>query len=219
MKANLRATSLIVCSLALVAVLACTILEYLETESFALRPSQARNPGSDVADPAEALLSDNEILRLTESLTQHYDEVGKYWTGVLDDEQGAGMQLEHVPDKQRGFAMNQRRVFATKVLGQMKYRPAIPVLIKHIRFRDITVTAISDSGEGFVAQEALGQYGNAVVPEIMDAYLDDSDRNLLLHFLAAIHEGCTEKAAKTYLLGLHAQHDHRVIDEDFLYFP
>ncbi len=147
----------------------------------------------------EVRLSENEILQLTESLTQHYDQIGKYWMNVLDDEDND----------------NASRVKATKALGQMKYNPAIPVLIKHIRLHDDSILGYTESGIDFPASQALGQYGNAAVPQIVNAYLDDKDRKLSYDYLGSIWAGRTMAFAKTYLLGLQVLQDNRIVSSDF----
>lgn len=159
-----------------------------------------------VAPPVKVPLSEEQILGFSSMLTQHCDEIGTYWIKVLDDEKET----------------NARRVLAAKALGTIKYRPAIPVLIKHIRLLDRDRTAIwgvSESGIEFASQYALGhQYGIAAIPGIINAYLDDTDRDLRLHFMSSIRPR-DQAVARTYFLGLHAQHDKRITKEDFDYFP
>lgn len=219
MRASWNFVCLIVGSLSLTAGLVWLTLEFRESGNDTQHQEPDAGLRSEDTVAVTETLTEAEMIRLTESWTHHSDEIGKYWMNVLDDETGADMQLEHVPENRRGFEINQRRVYATKVLGQMKYLPAIPVLIKHIRFSDNSVTVISDSGNGFVAQEALGLYDHAAVPAIVNAYLDDTDRRLGLHFVNAIWAGRTGDVAKTCFLGLHAQHDKRITKEDFDYFP
>ena len=219
MRASLKIAGLIIGSLSLIAGLAWISHEFRQRGSHTQHQEPDVVGRSEVAVAVTETLTEDEIIRLTESWTQHSDEIGKYWMNVLDDETGADMQLEHVPENRRGFEINQRRVYATKVLGQMKYLPAIPVLIKHIRFYDKTVTVVSGSENGFVAEVALGQFGHSAVPAIVNAYLDNSDRILRSGYLSAIWEGRTGDVAKTYFIGLHAQHDKRITKEDFKYFP
>ncbi len=220
----MKAACMIVGCLTLIAVLALVITSDSTPESVPSPPPRSAEGEKSVKRVKELVFrgegerTDQEMFDLTDSMIQHSDEIGKYWMNVLDDEEGQTMQRVITPDKHRLFAVNQRRVYAAKVLGQMKYLPAIPVLIKHIRLHDMTVTLISDSGDGFASQEALVQYRDAAVPQIVDAYLNDTGRSLSSHFVSAISSGQPDVVASTYFLGLHAKHDRRITDKDFEYF-
>lgn len=220
----MKAACMIVGCLTLIAVLAVAMISDSTPESAPSPPPRSAG-GEKTVKRVEARVfrgegerTDQEMLELTDSMMPHYDEIGKYWMKVLDDEEGQTMQRVITPDKHRLFAVNQRRVYAAKVLGQMQYLPAIPVLIKHIRLDDRTVTLISDSGDGFASQEALVEYGDAAVPQIVDAYLNDTGRSLSLHFVSAMSSGRPREVASAYFLGLYAKHDKRITDKDFGYF-
>lgn len=131
------------------------------------------------------------ILGHTVPLTLHYEKMGAYWMKVLDNE----------------LAPNERRVYASKVLGLMKYPPAIPILTKHALFREAWLKRMYKENEGddiFVADIALYQYENAAVPEIVNSYLDGQDRyNSLFGY-------SLRNVTETYLAGLVAQQDPRL---------
>jgi len=112
------------------------------------------------------------------------------------------------------------RVKAARLLGELKFAPAIPTLINNISLVDRSLDGISGSeGDPLVCLIALQSFGNAAVPQIVDAYLDEPDpiknvsrnedirRHLLL---AAIGGGSTSRVATTHYLGLSARKDKRI---------
>ena len=131
------------------------------------------------------------ILGHSSSLTLHYEKIGKYWSEMLANEK--------VP--------HDWRVYAARVLGDMRYAPAIPILIKNITLKDDRVYDYSgEIGESFVCHVALEHFGSAAVPAVVDAYLEEKDSNHRIFLLKAIPGTVTE----IYLSGLHVQHDERV---------
>ena len=169
-------------------------------DSVPVAASQETEEGTKATpdDPA----TEQKILKDSAFVTEHYEEIGQYWMKLLDDDK----------------ALNKRRAYAAKVLGQVRYLPAIPVLIKHIRFMEFTGDVYSDGEDGLVVQQALGKYGNAAVPAIIDAYLDDPDDRKRSALKNTIYSGETQKVAMTYLYGLQAQHDKRLTDDQVQYF-
>ena len=141
-------------------------------------------------------LTDKELRDYSVSLYSNYDKVGWYWMNVLDDEN----------------ALNRRRVQASKILGHLKYLPAIPVLIKHIQLFE-SGKVYTENDEGYIVQHTLGQYGPAAVPSIIDSYLSETDSGRRSALSGAIHIGKTQRTAMTYAQGLHALHDNRVSDD------
>ena len=152
---------------------------------------EAQEAASQASTPTE-----EAILANTESLIKNYEDVGRYWTGILDDESNS----------------NSKRVYATKALGTMKYPPAVPVLIKQIRLFDESIIILSDNGpDAFASQIALIQFGKAAVPDVITAYLDEESQGRQSMLLDSI----SSTTGMTYVVGLHAQHDKRVTDEVF----
>ena len=159
---------------------------------------EAQEAASQASTPTE-----EAILANTESLIKNYEDVGKYWMEILDDDSNS----------------NSKRVYATKALGTMRYPPAIPVLIKHIRLFDKSIHILSDNElDAFASQLALAQFGKAAVPAIINAYLDDPDDHKRVALKNTIYSGKTQQVAMTYILGLQAQHDKRLTDEQVRYF-
>ncbi len=156
-----------------------------------------------------ALPKEEEILSITRSLDKpyYYDEIGKYWMRKLDDESVHGAQRN----------VNQSE--AANFLGILKYPPAIPILIKHVELVSIGIGYTEgDPDANHVVKRALGEYGNAAVPAVIEAYLDTADSNRRAFLQGAIESGRTHKFASTYLDGLHAQGDKRVTDKDLEFF-
>ncbi len=154
----------------------------------------------DVTAYAESQQSAEEILRHTEVMMQNYDRTGKFWMKVVDDEK----------------ADIRYRGYAAKVLGTMKYPPAIPLLIEHSHVMDGRVGYTDGDGgySYYVIRNQLELYGNAAVPQIVNAYLDRTDRQSPSLLLDPIYFGKTSVVAKAYLLGLNALGDRRVTDHE-----
>lgn len=143
--------------------------------------------------------ADELILSQTVPLTLHYEKIGQYWSGVLDNESQP----------------NRRRAYAASVLGQMNYAPAVPILIKHRRFQyAASYNDLDEAWKEAVVSIALRQYGNAAVPDIVDAHFAETEIDPNGIILGAI----PRKTAMTYIVGLHAQHDTRVTDAIVLEF-
>lgn len=149
------------------------------------------------------------VLCTTVQWTLHHEKVGQYWMNVLDDKE----------------SLMEPRTCAVEVLSKMRYRAAIPILIRNILFTDFAPRSPRDLDEQFPVPRALGQYGHAAVPDIINAYLNapidsEPDGDLGARatrqrrgFIEAVKTGRTESFAITYLTGLHAQGDKRVTDE------
>lgn len=149
-------------------------------------------------DPDGKLLPKHtEILDESEALIKNYDLVGRTWLKVLDDKD----------------APNSCRCMAAFMLSEMRYLPAIPVLIKQINLEDHSVTAGSSSFERFIVVEFLGKFENAAVPAIVDAWLGEKNPQIRNSYEFAISFGNTTKEAITYMRGLRARGDKRVTNE------
>lgn len=94
------------------------------------------------------------------------------------------------------------RLKAARLLGQLRYAPAIPTLIQHIALTE-TGKFVEDGPE-YLCADALGLYGDAAVPLVVDAYLktDQDDQSEEDRFLSAIRAGKTGKVAIAYTKGL-----------------
>ncbi len=136
----------------------------------------------DDADPLDGKVQ-KKVERAELLVPKYYDRVGKRLTAILADEKQ--------PIRQR--------VQAAKRLGQIKYPPAIPNLIRHIQLDDPGIQVISgNESEPTVGINSLAQYGPAFVPAVVDAYLDETDKLRGHSFLYVILGGKQEKVATTY---------------------
>ena len=191
----MKATRWILAVLGLVALFGATILIASKIGAEHARVAESTSRVNETV-PVPSSPTEAAILANTESLMQHYEDVGKYWVSVLDDESNS----------------NSRRVYAAKVLGKMRYPPAIPILVKHVRLVDKSIGAISgNEDEPLAGLNALAQYRNAAVSDVINAYLDEESQGRQSMLLDAI----SKKTGMTYVVGLHAQHDKRVTDEVF----
>ena len=121
-------------------------------------------------------------------------KVGQYWLSVLNDKH------------------SRRNAYAGKVLSRIRYYPAIPDLIRNIHIADVTVS-LYPGGEVRTVRRSLAEFGNAAIPDIIDAYLSTTNGTERRGFTLTIQTGKTESFAITYLTGLHAQGDKRVTDQ------
>ena len=94
------------------------------------------------------------------------------------------------------------RLRAATLLGQLKYRPGIAVLIKHVGLFD--QFKITSDGPDYDCILALVAYGEAAVPAVVDAFVatsrDDQSRESQL--LLVISVGKLWKVALPYCKGL-----------------
>lgn len=190
----------IIGSLCVVGVLASSMLLTRNSESrrfgpaSTTHPALVRYPKPDETPPTE---QEELILTTTVQWILHHEKVGRFWMNMLDD--------KAKPSKDRAYA--------AKVLGRMRFRPAIPVLIANIEVVDESVPSFGDRSNLHIVIRSLGQYGDAAVPDLVHAYLDTTVNRDGRDFLEAIKAGKSEKFAITYLTGLHALRDKRVTHE------
>lgn len=148
--------------------------------------------------------STKEDLSDAEELSKKAEELGNRLIKILADE-------KQLPGS---------RAKAARILSKLKFAPAIPVLVNNIRLSDPSVESIpGKEGNPLVCLLALQAFGNAAVPQIVDAYLDECDpienlsrnedikRRLLL---AAIGGGRTSRVAMTHYAGFSARKDKRI---------
>lgn len=121
--------------------------------------------------------------------------------GITRDQQMIGESLMKILDNEELSAAE--RIRAAELLGSLRYQPAIPLLIKHIRLTPpIRTEAILE------IPSALGNYGNAVIPHLVEAYVnqksDDSSasRDRDNAFKYAITSTNAIRTAKIYAKGL-----------------
>ncbi len=156
----------------------------------------------DVPDPPDAN-EQKQVAKAELLIPQYYDRVGERLTAILADEE--------LPIR--------RRVQAAKRLGQIKYPPAIPILIQNIQLDDPDIQVISgNEGEPFVGINSLAQYGPAFVPAVIDAFLDETEKRRRQYFLSVILTGNQQRVATTYFAGLKAQKDVRISHAKFIEF-
>jgi len=94
------------------------------------------------------------------------------------------------------------RLQAATLLGQLKYRPGIPVLIKHVALFD--QFKITSDGPDYDCRLSLVEYREAAVPAVIDAFLtissdDQTGRHLLRQVIGI---GKLAKVAVPYCRGL-----------------
>lgn len=138
--------------------------------------------------PIPAVATKPKQLECAEStIAKYYDKVGKLLTATLADEE--------IPIRER--------VRAAKRLGIMKYPPAISMLIRHNQLLDPDVHAISDDWTvGLPCLCALIEYGDAAVPQVIDAYLEEENRPDRSRLYSVISTQSTRRAALIYANGL-----------------
>ena len=111
-----------------------------------------------------------------------------------------GPKLIDVPDDPKASITD--RLQAATLLGQLKYRPGIAVLIKHIGLFDMF--KITSDGPDYDCMLSLVEYREAAVPAVIDAFLaissDDQTGELLLW--QVIGFGKLAKLAVPYCKGL-----------------
>jgi HEAT repeat protein len=116
----------------------------------------------DAQEKEAPLPTEEEQLERAEWMVpEYYDKVGKRLTATLADEE--------IPIRQR--------VQAAKRLGIMKYPPAIETLIRNNLLLDPDIVISGNETEPLVAVNVLAQYGDAAVPRIIDAYLEEENES------------------------------------------
>ena len=95
------------------------------------------------------------------------------------------------------------RLQAATLLGKFKYRPGIPVLIKHVGLFD-KFKITRDEGPDYDCMLSLVEYGETAVPAVIDAFLainsDDQTQEHLLRQVIGV--GKLAKVAVPYCKGL-----------------
>lgn len=153
----------------------------------------ARGNGEEQASDEGALFDDGD------KVVQLRDELSAQLEAVLADETSPGSQGPSVEERYR----------AAELLGRLQYTPAIPTLIRHV---DLLPVAFSEPPLPRVA-DALALYGDAAVPQIVDACLKEdlfviaggirANRGLFPLYYA-IRKGETFETARTYARGIAA---------------
>lgn len=129
------------------------------------------------------------------------DAVGpKLVTLLADEKQPASVRLE-----------------AATWLGRLRYTPAIPTLIRHIKL--VNPDAVVSDGPEFPCRDALQMFGDAAVPTLVDAFLEFKDRDQDLEFglYTAIHRK-SRSAARIYAKGQAAQNPDPKFQKRVEYF-
>lgn len=153
---------------------------------------------------ADRARSEVAAIEAAEEYAARYRQIGESLQAILESKEQS----------------DDRRARAARLIGRIRYAPAIPALIEHIGLVDPGIQVISgNETEPLAAVNALGLFQDAAVPQMLHAYLAEPDpvegalrladrrRQLLL---GAILEGRSAKLASTLLHGLRAQGDKRV---------
>lgn len=128
-------------------------------------------------------------------IPRYYDKIGARLTATLANEK----QPIH------------QRVRAAKLLGEMKYSPAIPTLICYVGLLDPEVTAISsDWSLGLPCLAALFQFRNAAVPKVVEAFLGEENASRRYRLYSTIASYHTRRTALIYAKGLAAHDETKV---------
>jgi hypothetical protein len=180
----------------------------------AQEPQQARQPQTRQQRDLEAFLdfqarvfteAERETFAEAERLAAQRDELGAKLNALLDD----------------ADASIHARLRAATLLGELQYAPAIPTLIRH---RDVTPRIADIPPVTF----ALGQYGDAAVPQIVETFLNEelfvspvgvSRGRHSFRLYGAIMVGNTFDTVLTYARGIAAtEHDDAELARKLEYF-
>jgi hypothetical protein len=142
--------------------------------------AQQNSPETVQKSPDQTLFEDSH------RIAQQIEVVGPKLIAILDDDSAP------IADRLR----------AATLLGKLKYRPGIPVLIKHIELFD--KFKITSDGPDYDCMLSLVEYGEAAMPAVIEAFLainsDDQTREHLLRQVIGV--GRLAKVAVPYCKGL-----------------
>lgn len=97
-------------------------------------------------------------------------------------------------------APREDRLRAAKVLGQLRYAPAIDELIREIDLSTFVVNGRIEQGHPIIL--ALADCGHGAVPPVIDAALVERDGSRRLYYRLAISLGRMEEPASKYFRGI-----------------
>jgi hypothetical protein len=91
---------------------------------------------------------------------------------------------------------------AARLLGKLQYMPAVAVLVQHVELVDPTYVSSEVRPDlACPVMMALATYGNAAVPQVVDAFLAERNQQRQFLLFLAIRFGKTTDVAIRYLRG------------------
>lgn len=100
------------------------------------------------------------------------------------------------------------RQAAARLLGELQYIPALDDLIRNVDLVDPAHKSLEERPDlAYPVTTALAAFGNAAVPQIVDAYLAERNQQRQMLFAYAIRFGRTTDVALRYLRGTEPPRD------------